>query len=357
MSDELDIGILAESFTEFLGAEWPREKAVAYARGNASHATDLWQQVAELGWTALTAPEAQGGLGMGTAAAAALHQALGAAATPLPMLGTSLAIVLVQHAGTEVQAEALLPTLADGSERAALAHQGAAVLNADGPTLDGIVADVIDAPGASLLFLRASRAGQTVWLTLPASTAGITIDRTLLADTTRSLGTVTLKGVAVDAAHVLAPADATALDDELLRLASIALAADSLGGGEAVLVATIEYMKGREQFGRVIGSFQALKHRVADHKAALEAARGLITHAAGLDAGEPGALLAALTAKQHVTRIVAEIARDCIQLHGGVGFTSEYVPHIYLKRAKLNEILFGTRSVLLDRIADMLEAA
>jgi alkylation response protein AidB-like acyl-CoA dehydrogenase len=67
--------------------------------------------------------------------------------------------------------------------------------------------------------------------------------------------------------------------------------------------------------------------------------------------------LAALTAKQHVTRAVAEVARDCIQLHGGVGFTSEYVPHIYLKRAKLNEALFGTRSLLLDRIADMLEAA
>lgn len=357
MSDELDIGVLAESFTEFLGAEWPREKAVAYARTDGSHAADLWRQVAELGWTALTAPEAQGGLGMGKAAAAALHQALGAAATPLPMLGTNLAIVLVEHAGTAVQTEALLPPLADGSERAALAHQGASVLNADGPTLDGVVADVLDAPGASLLFLRATRAGQPVWLVLPTSTAGITIDRALLADTTRSLGTVTLKGVAVDAAHVLFPADAAALDDELLRLASIALAADSLGGGEAVLIATIEYMKGREQFGRVIGSFQALKHRVADHKAALEAARGLITHAAELDAGEPGALLAALTAKQHVTRTVAEIARDCIQLHGGVGFTSEYVPHIYLKRAKLNEILFGTRSVLLDRIADMLEAA
>jgi alkylation response protein AidB-like acyl-CoA dehydrogenase len=83
----------------------------------------------------------------------------------------------------------------------------------------------------------------------------------------------------------------------------------------------------------------------------------LVDHAASLDADAPSALLAALTAKQHVTRVVAEVARDCIQLHGGVGFTSEYVPHIYLKRAKLNEALFGTRSVVLDRIADILEAA
>ncbi len=357
MSDELDLGVLAESFSEFLGAEWPREKAVAYARGDASHAADLWQQVAGLGWTALTVPEALGGLGMGGAAAAALHQALGAAATPLPMLGTTLAIALVEQAGTQAQAEALLPALADGSERAAIAQPGASILDAEGPTLDGVVADVLDAPSASLLLLRATRGGNPVWLALPATAEGVTIERSALADTTRSLGTVVLQGVQASSAQVLTPADPALLDDELLRLASIALAADALGGGEAVLVATIEYMKVREQFGRVIGSFQALKHRVADHKAAIEASRGLITHAVSLGAGDPGSLLAALTAKQHITRTMAEIARDCIQLHGGVGFTSEYVPHIYLKRAKLNEVLYGTRAQLLDRIADMLEAA
>lgn len=357
MSDELDLGVLTESFSEFLGGEWPREKAVAYARGDASHAADLWQQVADLGWTALTVPEEQGGLGMSGAALAGLHEALGAAATPLPMLGTTLAIALVQHAGTQAQAEALLPRLADGSERVAIAQLDADLLDASGPTLDGVVSDILDAPSASLLLLRATQGGNRVWLALPAATDGVAIERTPLGDTTRSLGTVVLKGVPTSSAQVLTPADPAFLDDEMLRLASIVLAADSLGGGEAVLVATIEYMKVREQFGRVIGSFQALKHRVADHKAAIEASRGLIAHAASFSAGEPSAILAALTAKQHITRTMAEIARDCIQLHGGVGFTSEYVPHIYLKRAKLNEALHGTRSQLLDRIADMLEAA
>ncbi len=357
MSDEIDIGVLAESFAEFLDAEWPREKAVAYARGEASYAADLWAQAAALGWSALTVPEAHGGLGMDAQAAAALHEALGAAAAPLPMLGGTLAAALIERAGTDAQKNALLPALADGSARACISSPGAAVLDADGPVLDGVVADVLDAPSASLLLLRASRKGKDVWLALAADADGITVQRTLLADTSRSLGTVTLKGAALDEARILVPGDAAALDDEVLRLAAIALAADSLGGGNAVLAATIEYMKGREQFGRVIASFQALKHRVADHKAALEAARGLVEHAAILDAGAPNALLSALSAKQHVTRVAAEVARDCIQLHGGVGFTAEYVPHIYLKRAKLNEALFGTRSVLLDRIADMLEAA
>lgn len=357
MSDEIDIGVLADSFTELLSAEWQREKAVAYARGDHAYAADLWSQVSALGWPALTAPEAHGGLGLSTQAAAALHEALGAAAAPLPLLGNMLAVALVEAAGTGAQQQALLPGLADGSARGCVSHPDAAVLDADGPVLDGEVANVLDAPAATVLFLRASRAGQQVWIALPADSAGVTIKRSALADTSRSLGTVVLKGAALDESSVLTPADAQALDDELLRLAAIALAADSLGGGNAVLAATIEYMKVREQFGRVIGSFQALKHRVANHKAALEAARGLIDHATRMAVGAPGALLAALTAKQHVTRAAAEIAGDCIQLHGGVGFTSEYVPHIYLKRAKLNESLFGTRSVLLDRIADMLEAA
>lgn len=357
MSDDIDLGVLAESFTEFLDAEWPREKAVGYAKGHLPMAADLWAQTGALGWTALTASEAHGGLGMGLPAAAALHEALGAAAAPLPMLGSTLAIALVEAAGTPAQQDTLIPGIAGGSQRAAIASPDAATINADGPSLDGVIADILDAPAATLLLLRGSRGGAPVWIALPADSDGVSITPALLADTSRSLGTVTLANVTLDDANILAEGCGPSLDDALLRQAAIVLAADSLGGGNAVLAATIDYMGTREQFGRVIGSFQALKHRVADHKAALEAARGLIEHASALPTDAPDALLAALTAKQHVTRIVAEVARDCIQLHGGVGFTSEYVPHIYLKRAKLNEALFGTRSVLLDRIADILEAA
>lgn len=357
MSDEIDIGILADSFNEFLAAEWPREKAVVFARGHAPIATDLWAQVGALGWTALTAGETHGGLGMGLPAAAALHEALGAAAAPLPMLSNTLAIALVQAAGAAAQQDALLPGIADGSQRAAVAGPDTAIISADGQLMNGVIADVLDAPAATVLMLRGSQDGKPVWIALPADSDGVSIAPAQLADTSRSMGTVTLNNVALSSVHVLTEGCGASLDDELLRQAAIALAADSLGGGNAVLAATVAYMGTREQFGRVIGSFQALKHRVADHKAALEAARELVEHASALSADAPDALLSALTAKQHVTRIAAEIARDCIQLHGGVGFTSEYVPHIYLKRAKLNEVLFGTRAVLLDRIADMLEAA
>ena len=357
MSDEIDIGILADSLNEFLAAEWPREKAVVFSRGHAPFAADLWAQVGALGWPALTAATENGGLGMGQPAAAALHEALGAAAAPLPMLGNTLAIALAQAAGTQTQQAALVPGIADSSQRAAVAGPDTAIISADGPLINGVIADVLDAPAATVLMVRGLQGGMPVWIALPTDCDGVSIAPARLADTSRSLGTVTLTNVALSNVHVLAEGCGAGLDDELLRQAAIALAADSLGGGNAVLEATVSYMGTREQFGRVIGSFQALKHRVADHKAALEAARGLIEYASSLPSDASDALLSALTAKQHVTRIAAEIARDCIQLHGGVGFTSEYVPHIYLKRAKLNEVLFGTRTVLLDRIADMLEAA
>jgi alkylation response protein AidB-like acyl-CoA dehydrogenase len=357
MTDDIDLGVLAESFAEMLGAEWPRERAVAWSRAPALFAHALWDQMAALGWTALTVPESHGGLGLGTEAAAALHSALGAAAAPVPMLGTTLATALLVAAGSEAQGAGLLPRLADGSLRAAVAQPADGVVAIDGGAASGSVADMIDAPSANILFLRGDRAGRPCWIAVPTDTGGVTITPEALTDATHSVGTVTLDGMAIGEDAIILPSDPAALDDLLLRTASIAIAADAVGGGEAVLAGTIDYMKVREQFGVAIGSFQALKHRVADHQAALVAARGLVEQAAALASDDPNALLDALSAKQHVTRVVAEIARDCIQLHGGVGFTAEFFPHIYLKRGKLNEALFGTRVVLLDRIADLLEAA
>lgn len=357
MSDDIDLGVLAESFAEMLGAEWPRERAVAFSRAPAPFAGALWNQMAALGWTALTVPESHGGLGLGTEAAAALHAALGAAAAPVPMLGTTLATTLLVAAGSEAQQADLLPGLADGSLRAAVAQPADGAVTIEDGCASGTIATMIDAPSATMLFLRAHRDGQSCWIAVPTDAEGVSVAPAALSDATHTLATVTLDRVGIGDDALIRPADPSALDDRLLREAAVAIAADAIGGGEAALAGTIDYMKVREQFGRVIGSFQALKHRVADHQAALVAGRGLIEHAGSLSADHPDALLAALSAKQHVTRVVAEIARDCIQLHGGVGFTAEFFPHIYLKRGKLNEALWGTRNRLLDRIADLLEAA
>lgn len=357
MSDEFDLDVLAESFNEMLGAEWPKEKANAFTEAGQPYAAELWSQMAELGWLGLTVPEANGGLGLGIEAAARLHTALGTVSAAVPMLGTLLAVELVSAAGSDAQANDILPRIVDGSLRAAVAELDSAPLAIEGGKLSGTAAMVPDAGAADLIFLRATNGGTPCWVAIPADGAGVTVERHRLADTSRTLADVKLDGHVVNDDHIFTAQDAKALDDRLTRNACIAIASDSLGAGEAVLALTIEYMKGREQFGRVIGSFQALKHRVADHQNMLVAASYLLANAATLPADHPDALLEALSAKAHVTRVVAEVARDCIQLHGGVGFTVEYFPHLYLKRAKLNEALFGTRIVLLDRVADMLEAA
>ncbi|MCK9540814.1 MAG: acyl-CoA/acyl-ACP dehydrogenase [Novosphingobium sp.] len=356
MSDEMDLAVLAESFAEVLGAEWPREKAIGWAQtADAAYREDLWAAMAGLGWTALTAPEAQGGLGLGADAALRLHMALGAAVAPAPMLGTTLAVELLATAGTGAQQAAWLPGLADGTMRVAFAAPDDAPLAADGTAVSGTAANLLDAASATHLFLRATRGGQNGWLVVTADDTNVAVERIPLVDTTRTLGTVTLTGAdARDDAFIACSASA---DDAVTRAGMLAIAGDSQGGGEAVLTATIEYLNVREQFGVLIGSFQALKHRVADHQTALVASRELLEYAAGLPADHPQALLYALSAKQHATRTSAEAARDAIQLHGGVGFTAEFVPHLYLKRAKVNEALWGVRASVLDRIADILEAA
>lgn len=357
MSDAIDLDLLDESFAEMLGAEWPRERSVAYAQSGNQIAADLWSQMAGLGWTALTVPEEFGGLGLGIDAASRLHTALGAVSAPAPMLGTTMAAALIAHAGSDGQRAAWLPALADGSMRVGFAQPSAARLECDEASVSGVVPDVLDAPCATHLILNGARQGRHFWVVLPTDAAGLSLEVHPLVDTSRTLASATLSQVKLPDGAVILPDDGKAVCDLLEHWGCVALAADSLGIGEAVLDLTIEYLKVREQFGKVIGSFQALKHRVADHKTALVGARELLAHVASLDPCDPAELIHALSAKAHITRAAAEVARDCIQLHGGVGFTAEFQPHVFLKRAKLNEALYLTRNEALDRVADLLEAA
>lgn len=357
MPDSIDLDLLDESFAEMLGAEWPRERSVAYAQSGNLIAADLWSQMAGLGWTALTVPEQYGGLGLGIDAASRLHAALGAVSAPVPMLGTTMATVLVAYAGSDSQRAAWLPGLADGSMRVGFVQPSGRRLEIEEASATGFVPDILDAPRATHLFLNGVRQGGNCWIVLPTDAAGLSLEVHPLVDTSRTLGTATLSQVALAQGAVIFPPDGQRVADLLDHWGCIALASDSLGLGEAVLDLTIEYLKVREQFGKVIGSFQALKHRVADHKTALVGARELLAHVASLDPCDPAGLIHALSAKAHITRVAAEVARDCIQLHGGVGFTAEFQPHVFLKRAKLNEALYLTRNEALDRVADLLEAA
>jgi alkylation response protein AidB-like acyl-CoA dehydrogenase len=139
----------------------------------------------------------------------------------------------------------------------------------------------------------------------------------------------------------------------LLTHAALALAAEGIGGSEAVLALTIVYLEGRQQFGKPLASFQALKHRVADHRVRIVAGRQLLQAAMAMAAaGEDLAASEASAAKAMICANYADCARDCIQLHGGMGFTAEQPAHLFLKRALLNETLYGDRALHLKRAAD-----
>ncbi|MHA3791151.1 acyl-CoA dehydrogenase family protein [Sphingomonas sp. YL-JM2C] len=312
---------------------------------------DLWRQMAGLGWLALGVAEEHGGLGQGFAHAAVLHEELGRALASVPSLTTLLAADAIALAGSAEQKARWLPAIAAGELMAGIALPppgGApAPVQADGL----IVRDMPFADAVDLFLLPVAAADGGVALAL-VEAAGASVTRRRTVDLTRSMGEVR-----VDAA-TLAAADRIALDpamlDRLRDRAAVALASDAIGGAAAVLERTVDYLCVREQFGRPIGSFQALKHRAASWKVLLEAATALVRHAAdAVGTGEADASVLASSAKYYACDVYAATAADAIQLHGGIGFTWEHACHLFLKRAKLNQLLFGSSSLHKDRVAGL----
>jgi len=280
----------------------------------------LWRQAAELGWFGLGVPEAEGGAGYGLAEEMLLFVELGRSLAPGPWLGT----VLAAHAlGGRLREDIL-----GGRRRIAVlddAEGSGDGLVADAQAADGVLVvgrdDVRYADGAD----RAT-----------ATAASI--------DPTRRLARVCLEGIAT------ARLDLDA--GTLRRLATVLVAAEAVGIAERTLEASVEYAKVRQQFGRPIGSFQAVKHRCADMAVRAEVARSLTTWAAvALRDGEADAARHVDEAKALAVDAALANAHDNVQNHGGMGFTWESDAHLYLKRAWLLEHQFGTRIELLDRLA------
>src|SRR5688500_18431364 len=215
MSEEIELHVLAESFAELLGNEWPREKAIAHARGEEGLASALWDQIVALGWTALTVPEDHGGLGMGSAALAALHGALGSAAAPTPLLGTALASELLARAGSDDQRSVWLPRIADGSCRVAFAAVDAPALLINGETASGIATDLIGAGCADTCFIRAERGGARGWLIVERREAGVTVEPIPIADSSHTMACVCLADTPVSSDRFVA--GSPQVDDAILR--------------------------------------------------------------------------------------------------------------------------------------------
>lgn len=276
------------------------------AFGEAGLAPDThtsWAKLTEMGWFMMTVPEAQGGLGMGREAMGVIHYELGRALLPGPAIAQMLVIEALAATGQD-----------DLLERA----MGGEVMTTN-------LCNALDADTASHILVVSD--DSIALAPLASFTHCITWDETRrLFNATASEQTLLAIGV-----------EAAALANRLRAQFLFMLAADSLGGAEAALNMTIEYLKTRRQFDRPLAMFQALKHRVADLKIAHRAAEALLWDRA---AGEPSlAEMGAL--KAHCTTAYARIAEEAIQLHGGIGLTQEYPCHLFLKRAFLNCALGG----------------
>ena len=335
----------------------------------------LWRRIAgELGWPAVIVPEAHGGLGLGTVELVVLMEAMGAALVCAPFFSTvCLAAQALIVGGTEGQRAEWLPAIAAGTATAAVAHtEASGRLDPDGITtvarveggdvvLSGTKTYVVDGHTADLVIVAARRPGSAgadgvELYAVPATTAGVERRARATMDQTRRLATVELRDVRLPATSRLGDAGSGwATLATTLQRATVALAAEQVGGAERCLELAVAYAKERVQFGRPIGSFQAIKHKCADMLVAVESARSASYYAAcAAAAGGRELALAAALAKAYCSDAYFRCAADCLQIHGGVGFTWEYDVHLHFKRAKSSETLLGDPAHHREQVARLL---
>jgi len=310
----------------------------------------LWQRGTELGWTGLAVPEEHDGAGQGLVELCLVAEEIGRAAAPGPFADSALTGLVLARLGRPE----LLSALAAGDLKASLAQHGSVTGSVNGGefVLSGRATAVQAAAAADWLLVTAATDGGGRLVLVERARTAVEPRRTL--DETRRWYDVVLDGVRVPAADVIAAdqADLQWLADS----AGVLSAADSLGAGERLLEMTVGYVKVREQFGRPLGSFQSVKHKVAGMLTTLKGARAATYYAAmALDADVADATVAASVAKAFTGEGVATLAGEALQTHGGIGFTWEHDLHLYLRRAKVNEMLYGSPAEHYERLVALLE--
>ncbi|MET0702950.1 MAG: acyl-CoA dehydrogenase family protein [Mycobacterium sp.] len=306
-----------------------------------------WPLLAQAGWTSLEAPDDFGGAGATFAEVAVILLEMGRAATASPYLGGAVLGVgtLLALAPGSVRDELLA-----GSGRVAVAlstdHETVGATTpftlTESRQLNGRSDFVADAVGADRLLLLAADPDRTpVIVAVPPD--AVTVTARPVLDETRRLASVTAENLTVDGASVLRfDGDPHAAVRGLLDRASVAVACDSLGLAEAMLTATVAYTGMRHQFGRAIGSFQAVKHMCADMLVQISVARQLVGAAVEAIAEGGDTAVPASMAKSSACDTAVAVVGTAMQLHGGIGYTWESGVHVYLKRAALNRSLFGS---------------
>jgi alkylation response protein AidB-like acyl-CoA dehydrogenase len=325
----------------------------------------LCQRIVKLGWTAIAVPENAGGMGMSVTAVASLAEEVGRAAFPSPLIATINATYVLAACGTDA-ANALLEKIAEGTPVSLaimdrrgsweLADTDVTASGAGDVTLNGTAWFVQDARKADVFVVKArSDAGIGLYV-VDATAEGVTIIPDAIVDLTRDQAHIELRNVKVPAAQVAAAAGA---GDKALSAAEPAvltvIAADMVGAAEWQLQTTTEYAKVRVQFDRPLGFFQAVKHPLVDMMVMIDEARSLVYNAACAIDHEPElAEVYARMAKSSASDAASYCSSRSVQLHGGIGFTWDCFVHLYFKRQKHNQVLFGDGAYQRAKLADKL---
>ena len=317
---------------------------------------DLWRKMAELGWTGLVIPEAYGGANLSYVDLVLVLEEMGRVVLPSPFIWTVMVAEAIKRAGSEAQKQALLPKIAAGEMIATVAWMEptgtwgadgismAARKRGNGFTLDGVKLFVNDGHIADCILVAARTGGKGVTLfAIETRRAGISVTPLKTMDSTRKLSEVKFNGVRATAADVVgAVGDGWKTLSGIIDRGKVMIAAEMMGGAQKVLDMTVDYAKVRVQFGRPIGSFQAVQHKCANMMIDVEGARSAVYYAAWAVSNEVAeAPLAAALAKAAASDAYRRVSADGIQVHGGIGFTWEHDMHLYFKRAKSSEFTFG----------------
>jgi alkylation response protein AidB-like acyl-CoA dehydrogenase len=371
-SDEQEM--LRRSARDFLAKECSSKVVRKLMESSDTYDQELWQKVAGLGWTALGIPEEYGGVGTFLDLVVVLEEA-GRALMPGPFFATmGLAVPAIIEAGTEAQKKEALGAIAQGSARATLAFTepsgrwdaGSVTLTAKpsggGWQLDGIKQFVPDAEAADYMVVAARTRGEgedgiSLFL-VKGRPKGMTVTPLKTLDQTRRWSEVRFDGVKLEAGSLMGTGADKAWPQlkRALEWATAALCAEMVGGTQKVLETSTEYAKTRHQFGKAIGIYQAVSHKLADMLVLSESGRSATYYAAwAVDADAPDRSLAASMAKAYVSDAYRKVAGDGIQVHGGIGFTWEHDMHLYFKRAKSSEVTLGDATYHRELVAQSLD--
>ncbi len=353
-SEEQDL--LRQSAADLLKNECPMTYVRQMMEDDRGYSDELWNKMAALGWMGLIFPEEFGGLGLNLVDMVVILEEMGRVVLPGPFFSTvALGGLAILEAGSDEQKKNLLPDIAAGQTKATLAfleenarwdEQGVnltATKSGSEYQLSGVKLFVPDAHVADTIVCAARTSEGISLFVVDSQQAGVSTTLLKTMDQTRKLCEVRLDNVQLGADAVLGtPGQAWKALSRVLDQSKVALSAEMSGGAQQVLDMSVEYAKVREQFGRPIGSFQAIQHKCADMLVQVESAKSATYYAAWAVANDgEDAPLAAAMAKAYCSDAYRKVSADGIQIHGGIGFTWEHDMHIYFKRAKGSEVTFG----------------